>query len=980
MKTSRFKELMHRFLFSVILLYILNPDFYVFGQTWHQDIQMENEFQTQMETARITNNPNYKSGYLAIRCNANVRYKWHSSDPGDPWSYENVLFLHSIGPPPEHGTYTWDANTLNVTWNYDFENSTGATSNHTGSMTIIVNDSFDKILSFTGSETTTGQEHEGHQLGSYFSVTAANIPVTNQNWFYYLFRLIGEDLGDYITSITYRTVTTIEERHLVSYSFSDDSHIDIGLERGIKVVRIEGEVELLRSGQEDNPVELWGGEVIRQSDRIYTGLEAICVLQFPDNSIVTIRELTDVKVSAFLNDANSVRTRLWLKAGEIAAEVDRSESVRSDFAVKTPTATCSVRGTSFTVDYDESEVETDVAVVSGFVDVVHGINSDTGSMSKVTLQDSTRLNAWQSITSTQAGLGPVSNITLQNIRILPEQATLSSGDSLFFIAEGFDTQGNRMGVSGDWSATGGTIDETGKYVAGQNTGTFSVDLTEPSHGLTATAQITIGEGGQTNNIPIKPVVNTEPSIEDEFWVDVVVGEAANPVTDLLGVSFKLNFTQTGFLDVVTPHAANVIPDGLLGSDVVFIQTVDETNGSVAIGVTRKDGAGGVDGSGTVARVKFVSRSTTPENTQIQFSVSDIQAIDDAGNAIELLPENRTVTLSSGLQVWPGDTDNDGDVDQADILPIGLHWNRSGPARPNASMAWTGQSASAWTTANAVYADADGNGTVDQADVLPIGFNWERVHATSSSLIVSHPNTEKNTGQANIFIELDSTPLPGEDVWAQIHVTGAEKLFGIAFKMSYTPADMITLQSAEPGQWMGDDIVQYVDVDRENGLLRMGLSRKHGQGGLSGSDTVVKFKIKVADNALNETSFEISLSNVILRDNVGNPITLNSGDEITQSFPIGKMSEGTPRSFHLGQNYPNPFNPVTSIQYDLPTAGHILLKVFDTRGREISVLVNTHKQAGRYSVNFTADQLPSGVYFYSLTTKDFKAVKKMLILE
>ncbi len=89
---------------------------------------------------------------------------------------------------------------------------------------------------------------------------------------------------------------------------------------------------------------------------------------------------------------------------------------------------------------------------------------------------------------------------------------------------------------------------------------------------------------------------------------------------------------------------------------------------------------------------------------------------------------------------------------------------------------------------------------------------------------------------------------------------------------------------------------------------------------------------------------------------------------------------TINSFNLSQNYPNPFNPVTKIAYQLPTAGHIYLKIFDVLGNEISTLVDEYRNAGRYEVTFDASSLPSGVYFYQLTAGSFKTVRKMNLIK
>ena len=87
----------------------------------------------------------------------------------------------------------------------------------------------------------------------------------------------------------------------------------------------------------------------------------------------------------------------------------------------------------------------------------------------------------------------------------------------------------------------------------------------------------------------------------------------------------------------------------------------------------------------------------------------------------------------------------------------------------------------------------------------------------------------------------------------------------------------------------------------------------------------------------------------------------------------------PTKFELWQNYPNPFNPTTTIQYAIPKAEHVTLKVYDELGREVTTLVNENKEAGQYKVSFNGSNLASGIYYYRLSAGDFTEVKKLILL-
>jgi hypothetical protein len=88
----------------------------------------------------------------------------------------------------------------------------------------------------------------------------------------------------------------------------------------------------------------------------------------------------------------------------------------------------------------------------------------------------------------------------------------------------------------------------------------------------------------------------------------------------------------------------------------------------------------------------------------------------------------------------------------------------------------------------------------------------------------------------------------------------------------------------------------------------------------------------------------------------------------------------PENISLFQNYPNPFNPVTDIDFNLSQQSFVLLKVYDPLGRELFVLLNEEKGAGLHKVKFNGSGLPSGIYYYSLTSKGSTITKKMILLK
>jgi photosystem II stability/assembly factor-like uncharacterized protein len=113
------------------------------------------------------------------------------------------------------------------------------------------------------------------------------------------------------------------------------------------------------------------------------------------------------------------------------------------------------------------------------------------------------------------------------------------------------------------------------------------------------------------------------------------------------------------------------------------------------------------------------------------------------------------------------------------------------------------------------------------------------------------------------------------------------------------------------------------------------------------------------------------------------------DESDNPFEIAAVTSVqenvTPTEFALLQNYPNPFNPSTRIVYDLPMETHVSLRVYNSLGQEVAVLVDEVQSIGRYALQFPASReggapLASGIYLYRLKAGDFLANRKMLLIK
>ncbi|MCK5052572.1 MAG: peptidylprolyl isomerase [Candidatus Cloacimonetes bacterium] len=88
---------------------------------------------------------------------------------------------------------------------------------------------------------------------------------------------------------------------------------------------------------------------------------------------------------------------------------------------------------------------------------------------------------------------------------------------------------------------------------------------------------------------------------------------------------------------------------------------------------------------------------------------------------------------------------------------------------------------------------------------------------------------------------------------------------------------------------------------------------------------------------------------------------------------------------LYQNIPNPFNPETNIKFYLKDAGSVSLEVFNLKGQLVKTLVNNDLPTGEHSFIWNGkddngNQVASGIYLYSLRTKDISEKKKAILLK
>lgn len=447
---------------------------------------------------------------------------------------------------------------------------------------------------------------------------------------------------------------------------------------------------------------------------------------------------------------------------------------------------------------------------------------------------------------------------------------------------------------------------------------------------------TVGTGSA--NTPIAVVSASTFSPGSSVTLQVDVGSAGSPVSDLFGVSFALSF-DSSLLTYVGAESGSFV-----GSGVLF--SAFPSASSVGVGLSKTAGNPGVSGFGTVAQLEFTLSETALDGQALAFNLSEISATDSDQTEINLTATNLEVSVDAGLPVWAGDANNDNSVNQADILPLGAHFSRTGAARDQSGCAWLENRVTPWDVEAATYADTNGDGLVNQADILCIGANFGR--SRGSTVVASKESSSGPAGTVAVR-KREESPLGDE---YEIVVDGIEDEFlGVSFIVT-TRDSTVEFSDVSPGDLMGPDGGLLFWTVR-NGNLHVGASPTRPASLPNGS--VVRFRVggesRDPSLALLEPTRMTSAGNL-----VGMRSSSMPGEEVELPTDVAILSA-----------FPNPFQSTARIEFNIESETPVELTVYDLLGRRVAKLVDEVLPSGRHQSVLNGSGLASGVYIYNLTT-------------
>jgi len=231
---------------------------------------------------------------------------------------------------------------------------------------------------------------------------------------------------------------------------------------------------------------------------------------------------------------------------------------------------------------------------------------------------------------------------------------------------------------------------------------------------------------------------------------------------------------------------------------------------------------------------------------------------------------------------------------------------------------------------------------------------------------------------------NTTVNPSTSISVPLTVNSLVNLEGMDIWIMYNP-NFLTATSAV----LEGGILENQSYGLQVGLLSPGFVKLiffANQNLFSGSGVVAYINLSVIGSAgssspLTFTKFDINETNFLSNTTNGCIVIQNTTQSADYLF-----EDAIPNVYALYQNFPNPFNNITTISYDLPERGYVLMTIYNIEGQVASILKNESESPGRKQLKWDAPDLSSGVYFYQLsvmtsnTTRSFLKTNKLLLLK
>lgn len=343
----------------------------------------------------------------------------------------------------------------------------------------------------------------------------------------------------------------------------------------------------------------------------------------------------------------------------------------------------------------------------------------------------------------------------------------------------------------------------------------------------------------------------------------------------------------------------------------------------------------------------------------------------------IVTETVAVTVNSNCQdVWPGDANSDGTVDNIDVLEVGLHFNQTGPARTLISNTWHSYFANNWTNAtsngkNLSHSDCNGDGIINSGDTLAIYSNYGLIHAFKQAqetptnpqlrIIPDQLFVNKGTwGTASVFLGEASSPV--------------SNINGLAFTLNFDQSllDVNSFYIEYPLSFLntGNQNLKFQKCDSANGRLYTATTHTNNTN-ISGYGKIAIVHYKIKSTLATDELFCIGITQTQQSNAAGVLTPLSAGTAIVAaigaSVGMDELSNG-----NIVGMYPNPANSTVTIQSNTKLEKVELLSITG------QIMLSEKGSGTHYQLDLA--NIANGVYMVHIYSADQKVTRKKLVVQ
>jgi hypothetical protein len=348
----------------------------------------------------------------------------------------------------------------------------------------------------------------------------------------------------------------------------------------------------------------------------------------------------------------------------------------------------------------------------------------------------------------------------------------------------------------------------------------------------------------------------------------------------------------------------------------------------------------------------------------------------------------TIVIGAGCAascVWPGDANNNGIVDNNDLLPIGLAYGATGNVRIQQDIGWYPHTSQNWADTlpsgvNYKHVDCNGNGVINAHDTLAIIQNFGLLH------LKNNQRKPWRMSDPSLFVDLiPDTTYAGDTLFANLTLGDvnipANDVYGLAFTLNYNPlvVDSSQTKITFGNSWLGTatDKISIAKDLPQNGQLKCAITRidhttRSGYGQIGQASFIITTDNINGKNMLEYFAMNVWISDLTVIDNYGNVMTVNEGADSAQvEFEPSSVRHQT-LSIGTLTIQPNPANNEVSLSFSNNLLGGEL-KLLDVEGSMI-LSKTIHTVTEKINISSYAN----GIYVVQVITEKGVLIKRLAV--